>query len=192
MEAEPSKAAPPNRKRRWFQFSLRSLLIFTVLCAIGSAWLGKRIERKRKEREAVEAIVKLQGQVSYDYQRIDASNWRSGGEPFGPAWLRTLLGENFFSEVELVYAFGDGLEHLKELPNLPELRLMGRGVTDAGLVNLKGLTKLKNVGFIDTKVTEPAVIDLQKALPNCYIMVIHQFPNASRKDYPPITHGRGE
>jgi hypothetical protein len=28
MQTEPSKADPPKRKRRWFQFSLRSLLIF--------------------------------------------------------------------------------------------------------------------------------------------------------------------
>ena len=31
MEAEPSKADSPKRKRRWFQFSLRTLLIFTLI-----------------------------------------------------------------------------------------------------------------------------------------------------------------
>jgi hypothetical protein len=28
MQTEPPKADPPKRKRRWFQFSLRSLMIF--------------------------------------------------------------------------------------------------------------------------------------------------------------------
>ncbi len=36
MEAEPPNADPPKRKRRWFQFSLRTLLIgvtiFSVSC----------------------------------------------------------------------------------------------------------------------------------------------------------------
>jgi hypothetical protein len=39
----------PNRKRRWFQFSLRTLLIFTALVAIACGWLGSKIERKLQE-----------------------------------------------------------------------------------------------------------------------------------------------
>ena len=31
MEVEPTKAEPPKRKRRWFQFSLRTLLIGVAL-----------------------------------------------------------------------------------------------------------------------------------------------------------------
>jgi uncharacterized protein (TIGR03067 family) len=31
MEADPPKAEPPKRKRRWFQFSLRTLVIFTLI-----------------------------------------------------------------------------------------------------------------------------------------------------------------
>jgi beta-glucanase (GH16 family) len=33
MQTEPSKADPPTRQRRWFQFSLRSLMIVTMVCA---------------------------------------------------------------------------------------------------------------------------------------------------------------
>jgi hypothetical protein len=36
MQAEPPKANPPKRKCRWFQFSLRSSLIFTLMSAVGS------------------------------------------------------------------------------------------------------------------------------------------------------------
>jgi hypothetical protein len=53
MEAEP------KRKRRWFQFSLRSLLNFVLICAIPCAWLGAMIERKREEREIVNQIREL-------------------------------------------------------------------------------------------------------------------------------------
>jgi hypothetical protein len=177
MQTEPPKADSENRKRRWFQFSLRTLMIFTVVRAIGSAWVARKMERKRKEREAVNAITKLGGEAYWDYQRIPAKvgrGWRpEGAEPKGPVWLRKLLGENFFSEVECVYAVG-GLENLKELPHLRELRLMSGGIADADLVNLKGLAELTSLGLIDTRVTDAAVKDLRKALPNCDVFVVHQ------------------
>jgi hypothetical protein len=34
MQTDLPKAEPPNRKRRWFQFSLRTLLIGVTLVAI--------------------------------------------------------------------------------------------------------------------------------------------------------------
>ena len=47
--------------------------------------------------------------------------------------------------------------------------LRGSKVTDAGLVHLKGLTKLGTLNLTDTKVTAAGVKDLQAALPNCKI-----------------------
>jgi hypothetical protein len=63
MEAEPPKAESPKRKRRWFQFSLRTLLIGVVIIAIACGWLGSKIERKRKELDAVKAIIDVGGRV---------------------------------------------------------------------------------------------------------------------------------
>jgi hypothetical protein len=50
MEAEPSKADPPKRKRRWFQFSLRTLLIGVTLLAVVCGYVGweAKIVRDRK------------------------------------------------------------------------------------------------------------------------------------------------
>ena len=42
-------------------------------------------------------------------------------------------------------------------------------VTDAGLVHLKGMTKLERLYLAGTKVTTTGVADLKKALPNCRI-----------------------
>jgi hypothetical protein len=44
MEAELPKADPPKRKRRWYQFSLRTLMIgVTLFCAVlGAMSAGKR------------------------------------------------------------------------------------------------------------------------------------------------------
>jgi len=65
-------------------------MILTLLLAVGCALLGRKIELKRKERDAVAAIIKIGGIVVYD--NLDK-------KPAGPDWLRALLGENFFTEV---------------------------------------------------------------------------------------------
>src|SRR5438309_753827 len=120
MQSEPPKAVPAKRKRRWFQFSLRSLLIFTVICAVGSTWLGKRIERKRIERQVVDAIVKLGGGVHYDCGFDPSGRLIQDSEPPGPWWLRQLLGENFFGDVTDV-RYGPTAEP-RDLSRLTELR----------------------------------------------------------------------
>jgi hypothetical protein len=192
MEAEPPKADLPKRKRRWYQFSLRTLLILvTIVCIVGG-WLGSKIDQKRRERAAAEAIVKTQGQVSWDYQRVagDPHSWQPAGAiPFGPSWLRAILGDNFFSEVDCIYCVNGDLENLREFPRLRSLRLMSWGVTDDGLDAVKTLTELRDLALIDTKVSDAAVNELHLALPKCYIMVTHQMPPVSRKDYPPIDAG---
>jgi hypothetical protein len=36
MQTEPPKAEPPKRKRRWFQFRLRTLMtVVTIFCVVG-------------------------------------------------------------------------------------------------------------------------------------------------------------
>jgi hypothetical protein len=70
MEAETPKGEPPKRKRRWFQFSLRSLLIVMLLVGIYLRWTVVKVER---QSEAVKAILDDGGSVTYDYQ-IDPSS----------------------------------------------------------------------------------------------------------------------
>jgi hypothetical protein len=75
MQAEPPKADPPKPKRRWFQFSLRTLLILTVACAVGAAWVAREMERKRiraleeKAHEELRAMVKPVANMPYGIMR---------------------------------------------------------------------------------------------------------------------------
>ena len=189
MDVEPIKADPPKRKRRWFQFSLRSLLIFTAVAAVACSWLVSKIERKRHEREAAEAIVKLGGFAFYDCEST-TQGLKFSNRPRGPAWLRKLLGENFFSEFELVsldkvqgaeaaLGYLRGLTHVKfltlsrinftdaDLANLDELRdlqsldLSETKVTDIGLVNLRGFTQLNDLELSRTNVTDAGLKHLK-------------------------------
>jgi Leucine Rich repeat len=160
MQTELPNADPPRRKRRWFQFSLRSLLIFTLICAIGSAWLGKRIEQKRKEREAVEAIAKFGGQVAYDYER-------DSPKPPGPEWLRGLLGEDFFTRIVGVdlcccaNLTDAGLVNVKAMTQLQTLSLFFTTIGDAGVENIRGLSLLQSLDLSETQVTDAGLERLE-------------------------------
>jgi len=104
-------AAAP--RRRWLQFSLRG---FLVVLSIGCLWLGWKVDRAHKQRDAVETIEAIGGIVVYDWQAcVDSwvispatskySRWGASpayrylpddSEPPAPAWLRSLLGDHLF------------------------------------------------------------------------------------------------
>ena len=164
MEAEPTK-----RKRRWFQFSLRTLLVFTLVCAIGSAWVAHRMVRKRKERETVETIIRFGGRVYDDYQEEVGEAPVFDPEPSGPVWMRKLLGENFFSEVVGVslpsYPVNTPtdaeLRGLRGLTQLQLLDLASTYITDVGLVNLNGFIKLQTLDLRQTNVGDGGLTNLE-------------------------------
>ena len=64
-----------------------------------------------------------------------------------------------------------GLENLKGLTKLTELNLEGcKRVTDAGLAHLEGLKSLKTLTLRSTAVTPKGLKKAQKALPNCRLV----------------------
>jgi hypothetical protein len=50
IESEIPKAATPKRKRRWFQFRLRSLLIGVTLLAVPMGYVGWQVKIVRERR----------------------------------------------------------------------------------------------------------------------------------------------
>ncbi len=189
----------PKRKLRWFQYSLRTLLVFVTLCAIPCSWLAVKIRKARDQRAAVDAVIELGGFVTYDYMLDQSGKQQPNAQPSGPAWLQNLLGTDFFNEVVRVNLDStevtDGrLEHLKGLTRLQWLNLFNTEITDAGLEHLQaftqlqrlelggaanvtdsGLEHLKNLPLLQgvflggTQVTDEGVKKLQQALPNCQI-----------------------
>ena len=71
--AEPPEAQPSRRQRRWLQFSLRTLLIVTMI----RIWLGVTAIRASRQRRAVETIIHAGGHVFYNYEGAE-SNSASG------------------------------------------------------------------------------------------------------------------
>jgi hypothetical protein len=150
-------------KRRWFQFSLKGMLAVMTLACVGLGWLAYERNEVRKRHEAIAAIEKLGGEVIFDEEI-----------PFRPKWLRPLLGDNSAGEVVRVVYPGQpvtdaGMANLKGLTKLRVLYLNNTQVTDTGLVYLQGLTEVELL-VLDTQVTEQGASELQKALPSAKIV----------------------
>jgi hypothetical protein len=151
------------------------LFLLTFLVSLGMSWFATRMQRARQQKAAVEEIERLGGDVEYDYAVDQSGNPISGAVPPGPAWLRNLLGNDFFATVVEANFLSSSsvtdasLGHLKRLTQLQRLFLCRTKVTDAGLEHLNGLTKLRELKLSDTKVADEGVKRLQQALPNCEI-----------------------
>ena len=160
---------------RWrFQYSIRSLLVLTVAVAIPCSWLAVEKNEARQQRAAAVVFERFGGNVIYDYMFDQHGSSLPNPKPPGPAWLRQLLGENFFTEIEELDLIDNGwhrqrgheikdaeLEYLKGLTKLKRLFLNGTQVSDAGLKNLKGLTQLLHLWLSDTKVSDAGLEHLR-------------------------------
>jgi hypothetical protein len=82
MQADPPKAEPPKRKRRWFQFRLRTLMIVVTLLATVCAYVSWQM-RIVRERQA-EVNREVEG-------RIIGTDDVEKDNPV--PWIRRLLGD---------------------------------------------------------------------------------------------------
>jgi Leucine-rich repeat (LRR) protein len=160
-----SKSIKP--KRRFFQFSLRSLLVVMLVVCVTLAW---KVEKAKKQREAVAWVQESGGSVSYDYEFDDARKRVPNPQPPGPKWLRELVGIDYFDDV--VQVRQDKLPHnditpLAGLTSLVWLDLRGTQVSD--VTPLAGLTTLNILSLQKTQVSEEDYKKLQEALPKCNI-----------------------
>lgn len=104
-------------KRRWLQFSLRSLLLLTLLVA---GWLGYEVRQVRPVERQTAAIEALGGQVEF--------------EPRGPSVLRYVLQGRYGQQIVAAEipgaAAGKALEPLAAMPYLRQLRVAYDGTRD--------------------------------------------------------------
>jgi len=168
-----------------------------ILVLLWGCALGWAVHRARIQRNAVAAIEKANGIVLYDWQWKN-ERYVKNGQPLEPKWLVDCIGLDYFghvsyvsfgegsSDAELVHVgrltqldqlvinglpvTNDGLSHLKGLANLRRLILVGPAITDANLAHLRRLYRLRRLELINTRVTEAAARELQKPLPELWII----------------------
>ncbi len=140
--------------RRPFQFGIRALLILAVAVAVPCAWIATKVQRAKRQSEAVETIEKLGGEVVWS-------------QSMGPLWLRRILGDNYFQWINEVRLDGTkvtdaGLSVLKDLSQVPALTLVGcKLVTDSGLETFASLDKLIWLDLSLTNITDDGLAHLR-------------------------------
>jgi hypothetical protein len=140
-------------QHRWFQFSIRSLLLLTLAVACVCAfWVRPALDQRA-------ALASLRGHctdVTYDVP----SDPRTGRPipALVPMWLVDRLGIDFFANVtglEVYNATDDILGRLKAFPRLTTLVLHGTDMTtDEGLTHVGQLGQLQVLGLSHTKTND--------------------------------------
>jgi len=178
---------PSKPKRRWYQFSLRRLLLFVLLLCLPLSWLAFRLEQTWRDK----AVLAHFAEYDYNaYWRYSSLMEKEANEtPFGYVFdlriwgnersapedddLDHLTGLSGLESLTISYSPGvtdAGLVHLGKLTKLESLRLNGcTNVGDDGLKHLKKLSRLKRLIVSETSVTNEGVERLQRALPHCEI-----------------------
>jgi hypothetical protein len=158
----------PKPKLRWYQFSLRSLLLLVTLFACFMSWFTVKMHQAKKQKEIVELLIDKQNNFRYDYQIDSSGNVFDDAKPFAPEWLVNWLGIDFFANVVSIDQFGKGfrpgvIEDLVYLPKLKELRFS----TNIDDKDLEYIGKLKSLEFLDISSFEISSygIDKLKNLP---------------------------
>ena len=116
MQAEPSTADPPKRKRRWFQFSLRTLLIGVTLVAIAAWYVRSEVNFVNERKELASYLAAQNGAgpnrvtfASESERQLKRLKWnlpfRAGSKTYNPpflrvSFLREWLGDDFALVVE--------------------------------------------------------------------------------------------
>jgi Leucine Rich Repeat (LRR) protein len=157
----PSSTKPPAAKhrRRWLQFSLRSLTIFMVACSVLFGAFGWRLQRARSQARAVATLRSMGAEVGYEYcLRLDekgAYEFKKGSyDSPVPGFLRKLLGDDFFHDASVVLRpwansqveLNTAWNAIGELPHLKILEMVAReGDHRPGLANLGKTPELQAI-----------------------------------------------
>ncbi len=135
---ETTPAVP--RRRRKLALSLRGLM--ALILVVGGV-LGWQARRASLQRRSVAAIERLGGAVGYDWQVGDMMlpSFVVPTSPPGPAWLRRIVGDEYFQRVTMVI-----LPDPQRMPDpsspgdgLMEYERILKAIADDGLACLDGL-----------------------------------------------------
>jgi hypothetical protein len=156
------------RKRRWFRYGLRTILLLVALVAV---ILGYSVSRFARQRAAVESILARHGTVVYH----DDAYGRVHPERTIYAWFREFVGLRWPGEVYLEgRSVTDDVLRDEVLPlrTVTAVGLTGVSVTNEGLAQLRPLESLasvtcirdsRNERVLETLDNAPSMVDMRLA-----------------------------
>jgi hypothetical protein len=180
MPGESPAAQTPTR--RWFPFRRRRLLVFLLAAGLVLGWLGIKLDRAWRQRNAAARIRELGGTAIHDLIQVtgentppvspnDGQEWspvfetKRPGKAY-PHWLENLLGEDLLRNVNGVQLDGskivsdDDLECLRDFPSLEFLRLDKTQITGVGLVHVMPLAYLQFLDLSETRLADDELMYL--------------------------------
>src|SRR6478735_8899775 len=149
---------PVKPQRRWFQFSLKTLLVgMTVLCIGPGGYVVYEQAKARRQKAAVEAIEKLGGKLIFD-ERVPVRS-PAIGQILGDDKYEAVVHVQLHTSTKLT----DGdLAHIARLTKLTHLYLNHTQITSAGLAHLTRLKGLTGLWLSDTQVTDAGLEHLKE------------------------------
>lgn len=147
--------------RRWSPSGLFLGVVALAAIAGAAPRLFELRQRAHEQRVVADVVRRLGGAVRYDWQgrpgalATQADDWNvdptaAGKGPRGPAWLRGLVGDEYFQEIKAVTLFAStpseaDLAALGRLESLESINLHGARLLDEGLVHLASLPRLRRL-----------------------------------------------
>jgi hypothetical protein len=174
-------AAPLKPKRRWYQFSLRTLIVFMLLASVGLGWVGIKIERARslaqRKQQIIAEISSLGGKASFiglpdDVTQISVDY---PGRDLAPLVKCLKLRMKNLDLLVLTIPQASDLSPLVELKSLTELTL----IDNSQVKDLTSLTSMKSLRILyiqnpDGNIfSETQEDDLRRAMRPCEVTFGH-------------------
>lgn len=150
---EPSTDARNARpRRRWYQFSIWSMLVLLTLVCVAAAYWRRTVTAYEGQAAAAEEITKIRGWVTF--------------RRAVPEWLRWLpLADRCNKVVEVNLQERDfcegSLQPLAQLPDVERLYLARSSVSDKDLDYVGKLTKLRRLSLWRTDITNEGLKQLE-------------------------------
>jgi len=150
---------------RWYQFTLKELLIFMLVSGLFFGWVGKKVMEARKQKVIVDWVYENGGVIYHDFLFDAKGKYIFNAQPPGPDWLRNIIGIDYFCNVEEV-SFFTGREIHDRYPGMIT-KLSQMEIPD--LTPLFGLPFLKKLYLGGRLLSNEEMMKLQAELPHCNI-----------------------
>jgi hypothetical protein len=160
-------------KRRWYQFSLRTLLVVMVVFIAGIGSIGVRMNRARINRGRLStAISDIETGIQIPIAKLESIGVRIHflyEDQRSRTWLENLFDDpGYPNPVSLNVEFSGtnatdaDMAQLKQLSDVRAVGVSNTNIADGGLEHLKGLTNLVYLDVKNTIITDDGLLHLKE------------------------------